>query len=115
DDGVETVKLLDFGVATILEEEAKDGSPRLTQTGTLVGSPAFMSPEQCLGKPLDARSDLYSLSCLMYQALCGKPPFSGSSAFEIMHLHATGKLPSTRELSRYTNVPPGLAKLILSG
>ena len=78
DDGQENVKIVDFGIAKII---STDGSPqqRLTQTGEIFGSPFYMSPEQCQGFPLDARSDLYSLGCLMYETLTGYPPQMGES------------------------------------
>jgi serine/threonine protein kinase len=84
-DGV--AKLMDFGIAKSLDDSATHQS--LTQTGAAVGSPWFMSPEQCAGSPFDARSDLYSLACTMYQTLSGKPPFAGDNPLEVMfkHLH----------------------------
>jgi serine/threonine protein kinase len=77
-------KLIDFGRAR-LAEDGKDEA--LTATGILVGTPAYMSPEQCRGEPAQDRSDVYSLACVMYQCLCGTAPFSGGSAMEIMYKH----------------------------
>lgn len=71
------VRVLDFGVAKLSENT-------LTATGETFGSPCYMSPEQCMGIPLDARSDIYSLGCLMYQTLSGKPPFSGGSSLDVI-------------------------------
>jgi serine/threonine protein kinase len=68
------VKIVDFGIAKLLPTADTDRE-RLTQTGELIGSPIYMSPEQCLGHPLDVRSDLYSVGCAMYEALSGSPPF----------------------------------------
>jgi serine/threonine protein kinase len=84
-DGV--AKLMDFGIAKSLDDSATHQS--LTQTGAAVGSPWFMSPEQCAGSPVDARSDLYSLACTMYQTISGQPPFAGDNPLEVMfkHLH----------------------------
>ncbi len=84
-DGVLNAKLVDFGLAKFLNGDAP--SQDLTQSGEIVGSPLYMSPEQCCGKILDQRSDIYSLGCLMYEAICGKPPFHGSSVFDTMHMH----------------------------
>jgi serine/threonine-protein kinase len=70
------VKLLDFGVAKML---GAAGDGRLTQTGTVMGTPAYMSPEQARGAAADARSDLYAVGCLMYEALAGRPPFTGEN------------------------------------
>lgn len=84
DSGV-LVKLVDFGIAKM--SAAAGGGQNLTQTGEVFGSPLYMSPEQCAGKTLDARSDLYSLGCLMYEALSGRRPLVGESALETMHMH----------------------------
>jgi len=69
------VKIVDFGIAKILETE----HTKVTQTGELLGTPQYMSPEQCRGHTLDARSDVYSLGCVMFEAMTGKPPFGGGS------------------------------------
>ena len=69
DDG--TVKLGDFGLAVALDKS------RLTMEGTMVGTVAYMPPEQALGRKADARSDLYSLGCVLYEMLTGRPPFLG--------------------------------------
>ena len=71
------VKLTDFGVAW-MENEAT-----LTRTGGVLGSPAYMSPEQVLGKPVDRRSDVYSLAVTLYQVLTGSLPFQGGSILEL--------------------------------
>jgi serine/threonine protein kinase len=75
--GQDRAVIVDFGFARILRD-AND-SLRLTQEGEAFGSPAYMSPEQCMGEPLDARSDLYSFGCLMYEALTGAPPLVGEN------------------------------------
>jgi len=80
-DGVVEVKLLDFGVAKILDVDQK-----LTDTGEVFGSPLYMSPEQCVGERLDARSDIYSLGCCMYEMLAGTPPFMGASVLETLRM-----------------------------
>lgn len=82
------VKLLDFGIAKLLPQS---GQPiqHLTQTGEVFGSPLYMSPEQVLGYQTDTRSDIYSLGCVIYEALTGRPPFIGSSMFETMQRHMT--------------------------
>lgn len=79
-------KLMDFGIAKNLNQVDQQ---KMTQTGAMVGSPWYMSPEQCSGGSLDARSDIYSFGCTMYQALCGEPPFAGDNPLEVMfaHLH----------------------------
>jgi serine/threonine protein kinase len=73
------VKLLDFGLA-----RAAEGESKLTQSGTVVGTPAYMAPEQAEGKPLDARSDLFSLGCVLYQMVTGERPFRGDSTMQVL-------------------------------
>jgi len=80
------VKIVDFGIAKVLP---RDGmvAQNLTQPGEVFGSPLYMSPEQCQGQPLDARSDIYSLGCVIYETLTGMPPLMGSNSFETMNMH----------------------------
>lgn len=82
---VDIVKLFDFGIAKIYHD---DGLPSeddsLTVTGQVVGSPLYMSPEQCLGQPLDNRSDIYSLGCLMHYVLMGQPVFTAGNVMALM-------------------------------
>lgn len=79
----EQVKLVDFGIAKMLDPERKTGA-NLTMTGEVFGSPSYMSPEQCTGQALDARSDIYSVGCVMYEALTGATAFGGSNNVETM-------------------------------
>jgi eukaryotic-like serine/threonine-protein kinase len=72
DDGPPAVKVLDFGVAKVVGMSAQD---QLTRSGTVIGTPEFMSPEQATGTNVDARSDLYAVGCIAYAMLCGRPPF----------------------------------------
>ena len=67
-----TVKVLDFGVAKVVGRSAHE---QLTRSGTVIGTPELMSPEQALGTDVDARSDLYAVGCIAYAMLCGRPPF----------------------------------------
>lgn len=78
-------KLLDFGLAKAVKVESAD--QRLTQSGLVFGSPIYMSPEQCHGENIDGRSDIYSLGCVMYETLSGRPPFKGDSGFDTMLMH----------------------------
>lgn len=77
-------KIVDFGLAKALDTQSQ-----LTQTGDILGSPAYMSPEQCRGGAVDARADIYSLGALMYDCLVGRPPIMGASVYETLLLHAT--------------------------
>lgn len=89
--GEDIAKILDFGLAKILFSEEEDEQEHLTKTGETVGTPAFMSPEQVMGKGLDQRSDIYALGCVMYHCLTGEPPFVGETKMEtmLMHLNST--------------------------
>lgn len=73
----ERVKILDFGVSKF--DEAGDAPTRLTVEGTLVGTPYYMSPEQAAGRPVDARTDVYAMGVMMYEALTGRLPFEAES------------------------------------
>jgi len=83
--GVLVAKLLDFGIAQILS--TGESAHRLTLTGEIFGSPAFMSPEQCLGKTVDHRSDLYALGCIEYEMLTGEEAYGGNDPYNIMWRH----------------------------
>jgi len=80
------VILVDFGIAKILPESGKE-LQKLTQTGEVFGTVLYMSPEQCRAEDLDARSDLYSMGCLMYEVLDGQPPLRGDTSFNTMSKH----------------------------
>ena len=84
----ETAVLSDFGIAKNLEDKTQ-----LTAVGWRIGTPNYMSPEQALGKPLDARCDLYSLGVVFYEALTGTRPYKGADAFETAILHVKGPIP----------------------
>ena len=86
----------DFGIARAV---AAAGEEALTETGLSLGTPHYMSPEQASGdRAIDARSDIYALGCVVYEALVGEPPFMGNSAASIMAKHVTQPAPSARRL-----------------
>ncbi len=85
-DDKDVVQLVDFGIAKLLPQEGAE-SIALTQTGEVFGSPLYMSPEQAKGEKLDYRSDIYSMGCLMYETLAGKPPHNGDNALEVLYKH----------------------------
>jgi eukaryotic-like serine/threonine-protein kinase len=108
------VKLLDFGLAISAIPGAKD--LEITQPGTMVGSPYYISPEQARGEHADARSDIYSAGAMLYEMLTGHPPFqatsgSGGGAYAVIaaHLHQIPRSPA--EVN--PEVPEGLANIVL--
>jgi len=80
------VKLLDFGVVKVPDEGAQS---QLTRTGTVVGTPEYMAPEQAMDAPVDARADLYAVGCVIYAMLCGRPPFQDKSVLRVLTSHVT--------------------------
>lgn len=80
--------ITDFGLAKLLTEDQ-----RLTKTGISIGSPPYMSPEQANGQGVDERSDIYSLGCLMFEVLTGRPPFLGETVPQTLLLHINGSVP----------------------
>ncbi len=91
------VKILDFGIAKLVNA---DNLQQLTAAGEIFGSPFYMSPEQCLGDEIDARSDIYSVGCAMYECLTGYVPFEASSSVEIAMLHQEKEPPSLASASK---------------
>lgn len=89
---IDIVKIVDFGIAKISNQENVDKT-KLTQTGDLLGTPLYMSPEQCIGEEIDARSDIYSFGCIMYEMLTGKPPFAADNPVKIILSHLNEKPP----------------------
>jgi len=99
------IVLLDFGVAKLLDLE----HDQLTQTGTTVGTPASMAPEQARGGPIDARTDVYGLGAMLFHMLTGTKPFPGHETNELrfLHQHARRPRPSTR-----AKVPPAFDAIV---
>jgi serine/threonine-protein kinase len=87
----EIVKVLDFGIAKFKGAIGADGGEEmnLTRQGVVIGTPYYMSPEQCYGKEIDTRSDIYSLGIMLYEMLAGQRPFSGRSASMVAVKHVT--------------------------
>jgi tetratricopeptide (TPR) repeat protein len=102
-------KLFDFGIVKLLDAPATEGE-NLTQVGQRFGTPAYMSPEQALGKSVDARSDLYSLTVLLYEMLTGRPLFTAEDEENLLVMHAA-KAPPELGLE----FPAALAALVARG
>ena len=99
------VKLLDFGLARAMQLETA-----LTESGVAVGTPAYMAPEQAAGQPVDARTDLFSLGCVLYRLCTGRPPFPGSDVMAILTALALQEPIPIRQAN--PAVPPALADVI---
>lgn len=104
-DGKGNAHLTDFGIAKILS-----ATVALTQSGTAMGTPAYMSPEQWQGQPLDARADIYALGVMLFEMLTGRLPFDAETPFSMMHMHVNQPPPSVRD--RRADLPPAVEQVI---
>src|SRR5215218_5895338 len=100
------LKVVDFGIARLAQTTAA----RLTATNNVIGSAAYLSPEQLSGRPADERSDLYALGCVMTTMLTGRPPFEGEHPLAVMSQHVNTAPPSLSE--RRPGINPALAALV---
>ena len=103
------VKIMDFGLAKIMDPEETTG---LSATGTVMGTPMYMSPEQVSGARVDPQADIYSLGVMAFELLTGKPPFTGAFQ-EVMRAHVHSDPPSPAAASGRDDIPPDLEKLVL--
>ncbi|GAA1909531.1 protein kinase [Streptomyces sodiiphilus] len=101
-----SVKVMDFGIARALHGAAST----MTQTGMVMGTPQYLSPEQALGKAIDTRSDLYAVGCLLYELLALRPPFTGETPLSVVYQHVqdTPRLPS-----EVSSSPPELDGMVM--
>lgn len=102
-DARDVVKILDFGIAKMLGDNNQD--QRLTKEGEVFGSPLYMSPEQCTGGQVDARSDIYSLGCVMYESLTGAPPHIGATSLETLNKQVSEPTLSLRGIAPDLTIP----------
>jgi len=102
-------KVADFGIAKAVlgDEPARD----LTRTGTIIGTAKYLSPEQVDGRPLDGRSDVYALGVVLYEMLCGQPPFTGDTEMAIGVQHLSARPASPRSVR--PDVPPALEAIVM--
>lgn len=114
EENLPAVKILDFGLARLLPTDERSMKQQLTQPGTVFGTPHYMSPEQCMGVAVDARSDIYALGCIMYEALTGETAVQGDNFYQICQFHMAGApLRFDTLLPRNKMPPAALEKVIL--
>jgi serine/threonine protein kinase len=107
----DTLKVLDIGLARSLFDETGEANAELTATGTLLGTPDYMAPEQARdARMADIRSDIYSLGCVLYRALTGQPPFPDKNLINQMIRHATETARPLKEFNPV--VPDGLQQIV---
>lgn len=103
--------VLDFGIAKLIEQHVVEEG--VTNAGTVLGSPHYMSPEQGLGLDVDFRSDVYSLGCLAYEIFSGKVPFESDTLFNIIKMHSEEPPPKLDSLSNRDDIPQEIQNVLL--
>jgi predicted Ser/Thr protein kinase len=98
--------LVDFGIAKMLA-----GTTKLTATGNILGTPAYMAPEQWRGEPVDARTDIYSLGIMVYEMVLGRLPFTGDTPYTLMYKHFNDAPPPPRQVK--PDIDPAVEAVIL--
>jgi tRNA A-37 threonylcarbamoyl transferase component Bud32 len=109
-DGSLLAKILDFGIAKVTGNE---GNENLTKTGTVFGTPHYMSPEQAMGQKVDARADVYSVGVMLFELTTGQVPFKAESFMGILSQHIVKPPPAPSSVNPNRRVPPSLEELIL--
>jgi serine/threonine protein kinase len=104
----EFVKILDFGVAKKISDRESD----VTRTGALIGTHTSMAPEQILGSPVDARTDIYAIGCLLFRLLTGKSPFQADDFVAVLHAHLHRAPPKPSSLRNDGSIPATLDTLV---
>lgn len=114
-DDPEHPKLLDFGLAKLVsgEEEQSRFEPTLTRAGTILGTPAYMAPEQASGAQVDARADVYSAGVMLFEMLVGRPPFSAERRTDLLKKHLLEPVPDPESMRPGLRLGPALSELLL--
>ncbi len=109
EENFDQVKIVDFGLAKL----SRGQEQHLTQSGIVLGSPLFMSPEQGRGAELDHRSDIYSLACVMYSSLTGHVPLKGANSMATIYKHISDRPPFMSEVAPELNISPRLEEVVM--
>jgi len=107
----DVVKILDFGIAKVTEPAS--GQEALTQAGVIFGTPEYLSPEQALGEPVDARADIYAAGIILYEMLAGRRPFENEDKVKIISMHLSHAPPRIRDVSPTVDVPLPLEQAVM--
>ncbi len=107
----DVVKILDFGIAKVTEPQS--GREALTQAGVIFGTPEYLSPEQALGEPVDARADVYAAGVILYEMLAGRRPFESDDKVKIISMHLAHAPPRVRDLNASVDLAVPLEQAIL--
>jgi serine/threonine-protein kinase len=105
-------RILDFGIAKLIGDSAQHG---ITQAGIAIGTPKYLSPEQAVGGTLDGRSDLYSLSIVLYEMLAGRTPFGDREPLKTVMAHVSEPVPAFADVAPEAAVPPAVEALVRAG
>jgi serine/threonine-protein kinase len=108
----EPLKVVDFGIARMLESDEPAGGTKMTQAGTLLGTPAYMSPEACLRKTVGPAADLYALGVMLFEMLTGQLPLEDEEPILLLGLHARVPPPRLRDERPELSVPDALEELV---
>ncbi|MFK8001157.1 MAG: serine/threonine-protein kinase [Polyangiales bacterium] len=114
-DGEEHPKLLDFGLAKLFdaESEPEDGEPTLTRAGSILGTPAYMAPEQASGSTVGTAADVYSAGVVLFEILAGRPPFAADRRTELLRQHMIDDVPDPSLFRPGLETTPELRALLL--
>ncbi len=117
DNDEDFAKILDFGIAKLVDAAAvhDPANNQLTRVGTTVGTPTYVAPEQAVGGLVDARSDLYSVSIMLYEMIAGRPPFQDEDTVRVLAKHLSAPVPPMNELAPEVVVSPSVEELIRKG
>jgi serine/threonine-protein kinase len=111
DDGSDFIRIVDFGIAKFIKQEGLE-TQQITPPGDSFGSPLYMSPEQCMGLNVDFRSDIYSLGCVMYECITGRPPLMGMNSIQTIfkQIHEMPERP--KNLRKDVEIPSALEQVL---